>query len=164
MTNWLGDIVEKHLEYTDTVLDLGCGIMQATDDMKCYVIVGVDIWDRYLDYTKTVWPTVKLDMSETDRFMDESYDVVICLDVVEHLDKELALKVIDECKRICRKKAIIYTPDKFFDNHQKEEGAWGMGGNPLQNHKCLILKQELEQRGYIVTNPIAEGWLGVYTR
>ena len=30
--NWLGKLIQKHVNSNDTVLDLGCGIMQATTD------------------------------------------------------------------------------------------------------------------------------------
>ena len=164
MVNWLGKIVQKHIQPDDTVLDLGCGIMQGTDDLKCKSLLGVDIWSTYLNNIKHLHPTVKMGMDETYRFMDNSYDVVICLDVVEHLEKELALRVLDECKRICRKKAIVYTPDHFDENPQPPEGAWGLGDNPLQTHRCVIAKVELRTRKYHVTNPISEGWFGVHDK
>ena len=146
--NWLGKMVQRNINQEDTVLDLGCGIMQASDDMRARLILGVDIWDKYLYYIKDLHPTVRISMSELDRFMDKSYDIVICLDVVEHLDKELALNVIDECKRICRKRAIIYTPSKFDDNMCAVSNAWDLGENPHQKHKCLLTKNDFQERGY----------------
>ena len=107
--NWLGDLINHEINKRDSILDLGCGIMQATDGLRNYIL-GVDIWDKYLNHIKDRFPTVKLSMEETDRFMDKSYDVVFCLDVLEHLEYDLALKIIDECKRIARNKVIIYTP------------------------------------------------------
>src|SRR3990167_11074146 len=99
--NWLGELISKEITYDDSILDLGCGIMSATDELE-HKILGVDIWDRYLNHIKDKFPTVKISMEETYRFMDKSYDVVLCLDVLEHLEYELALKIIDECKRIAR--------------------------------------------------------------
>src|SRR3990167_6083186 len=136
--NWLGEIIQEHVMDNDIVLDLGCGIMQATHDIRANTVLGVDLWDKYLDGIKHIHPTCKINMDETQRFMDNSFDVVICLDVVEHLDKELALKVIDECKRICRKKAIIYTPKEFKDNKESIPDSWGMGENPHKEHKCVL--------------------------
>ena len=146
--NWLGDILQKRISNNESVLDLGCGIMQATDEVKAKLILGVDIWDVYLDKIKDRFPTIKLSMEETDRFIDNSYDVVICLDVVEHLDKELALKVIDECKRICRSKAFIYTPSEFKDNMEAVDNAWDLGNNPHQKHLCVLSRDDFKNRGY----------------
>ena len=164
MTNWLGDLVQYEINTNETVLDLGCGIMQAINPLRCKFILGADIWDTYLDYIKDDYPTIKLDKSEIHRFMDDSYDVVLCLDVVEHLPKKLALTVLDECIRICRKKAIIYTPNHFKGNEQPEEGAWGMGENHYQNHLCLIRRVDLVRRKYKVKNPRGDGWYGVYNK
>jgi len=162
--NWLGEIVQLNITKQDTVLDLGCGIQQANDNIKSKYILGVDIWDVYLNHIKNNIPTCRISMDETDRFMDESFDIVLCLDVVEHLEYDLALKVLDECKRIARKKAIIYTPNEFKDNHQPKEGAWGLGENKYQNHLCLIKVNDLISRDYAVTNPMGDGFLGIWTK
>ena len=148
----------------ETVLDLGCGIMQATDDMKAKSILGVDVWDKYLNHIKYLFPTCRINMNETDRFMDESFDVVICLDVIEHLEKDLALHIIDECKRICRKRAIIYTPNYFKPNDQPGGGAWNLGDNPHQSHLCLIEKHELQSKVYSLDNPAGDAHLAIFEK
>ncbi len=163
MVNWLGEICQYNIYPFDTVLDLGCGIMQATDDIKCKSVLGVDIWAIYLDKIKSLHPTVMISMDETYRFMDNSYDVVICLDVVEHLEYNLALKVLDECKRICRKTVIIYTPIEFDNNDQPEGGAWEMGDNEYQKHLCVINKSDLTSRDYFVSE-MNGGYLGIYEK
>ena len=162
--NWLGQLCQKYIGEDDTVLDLGCGIMQATDDLKCKSILGCDIWHSYLAHIKHLHPTVRMGMDETWRFVDGSFDVVICLDVVEHLPKELALEVINECKRICRKHAIIFTPETFKDNKESINDAWGLSVNHLQEHKCLITKQELRNANYHLDMNGEEGLLGIYDR
>jgi 2-polyprenyl-3-methyl-5-hydroxy-6-metoxy-1,4-benzoquinol methylase len=148
MINWLGELVQEKISNEDTVLDLGCGIQQANDEIMAKCVLGVDIWETYLNHIKDNIQTVKLSMAETDRFMDNSYDVVICLDVVEHLDKELALKVIDECKRIARKRAVIYTPSEFKDNMSAVSNAWNLGENPHQKHLCVLDLNDFNSRGY----------------
>lgn len=164
MGNWLGGLIQKEITVNDTVLDLGCGIMQATYPVTCKSILGVDIWQKYLDFMKDKIPTVKMDMSEIDRFMDNSYDVVLCLDVLEHLEYDLALQVLDDMKDICRKKVIIYTPRHFDKNEQNPEGAWGLGENKHQQHISLILKMDLLKRRYTVKNPMGDGLYGKYIK
>ena len=146
--NWLGKLVQRKINQEDTVLDLGCGIQQSNDRIRAKSILGADIWDVYLNEIKDNIQTVKISMSELDRFMDKSYDIVICLDVVEHLEKDLALKVIDECKRICRKRAIIYTPSEFKDNVESIPNSWNLGENPHQKHLCVLNTDDFELRGY----------------
>ena len=161
--NWLGEMVQSHVTKYDTVLDLGCGIMMPTDDLRCKNITGCDLFERYLDHIKDKFNTIKLGLDETDRFMDNSYDIVICLDVVEHLERELALKVLDEVKRICRKKAIIFTPKLFDKNEQPKDGAWGLGENHLQNHLCQVTANDLNIRNY-KTSLEKGGYFGVYSK
>ena len=162
--NWLGIMVQSNITPEDTVLDLGCGIMQATDDMKAKSILGCDIWHTYLNHIKHLHPTVRVAMDETWRFMDNSFDVVICLDVVEHLPKHIALDVIKECKRICRRLTIIYTPSKFKDNKDAVNDSWGLGENMLQEHLCLIEKSDFHVNGYHVENINEEGLLATFQK
>lgn len=164
MTNWLGKICQDNISPDDTVLDLGCGIQQGNDDIECKSILGVDIWKPYLDHIKNNINTVQISMSETNRFMDNSYDVVLCLDVVEHLDQELALKVIDECKRICRKKAIIYTPIEYKDNMESTHNAWGLGNNPHQAHKCVLHRNDFRFNGYIIHITDGDSILAIFKK
>lgn len=151
--NWLGEIVQKIVTDKDTVLDLGCGIMQATIGLQCKSIIGVDIFPRYLEKIKHLHPTIHLSVTESCVFLDQSFDVVICLDVLEHLEKSEAMQTVRECKRICRKASILYTPQVFRPNYQAPGGAWGLGDNIYQLHKCILLRHELESEEYKVTVP-----------
>ena len=163
--NWLGEKIQNHIEPTDTVLDLGCGIMGATDDLKCKVILGCDVWYPYLEKICHLWPTVKVRMNELDRFVDNSYDVVLCLDVLEHLDKGIAVQALEEMKRICRKKVIIYTPRLFQTNEESVENAWNLGYNPHQKHICQIEIPLLNEFGYKTEiMDVDGGILGIYTK
>ena len=162
--NWLGEIVQRNTKQSDTVLDLGCGIQQAINNIKAKSVLGVDIWDVYLNEIKDNIQTVRISMSELDRFMDKSYDLVICLDVVEHLEKELALKVLDECKRICRRMVIIYTPSEFKDNMGAVENAWDLGYNEHQKHLCLLDMTDFKSRGYSTSMVTDNGILATWER
>ena len=162
--NWLGKLVKRQINQDDTVLDLGCGIQQANDNIRAKSVLGVDIWSVYLDIIKDRINTVRLSMSDLDRFMDDSYDVVICLDVVEHLEKDLALKVIDECKRICRKRAIIYTPSNFNDNMGAVPNAWDLGENPYQQHLCVLDLNDFNARGYHTQIVTDNGIFALWTK
>lgn len=153
--NWLGELIQKELLETDSILDLGCGIMSTTKGIYNNIL-GVDIWPRYLNEIKNKYNTVKISMEETDRFMDKSYDVVFCLDVLEHLEYPLALKIIDECKRIARRKVIIYTPSIHKDNSNAEKDAWGLGECIHQKHISVISKDDFLSRGFRVKDPMKD--------
>lgn len=182
--NWLGTIIQKQISKTDTVLDLGCGIMQATTNIPemtsgrksifkkessrsliCKSILGCDSWDKYLNVTKNFYPVIRLQMSELIKFVNESYDIVICLDVLEHLELKDALIAIDHMKRIARKKVIVYTPSKFITNEEHIDNAWGLGNNPNQAHVCFISPRLLEEFGFTISFPKPdENTLGVFNK
>lgn len=180
--NWLGHIIQKYVTNNDTVLDLGCGIMQATtnvletnkrknpfkksnDVLKCKSLLGCDIWLDYLKVTNKYFPVIQLGMNELDKFVDESFDVVICLDVLEHLDLTVALNSIDHMKRIARKKVIIYTPSNFKTNEEHINNVWNLGKNPYQEHRCFLEPQKLRDLGFEISFPEPDkNTLGVFDK
>lgn len=177
--NWLGEIIQKHVSPEDTVLDLGCGIMQATTDsmtktkgnggritkhlhsrppdvIKCKSLLGCELVEKYLDKAKNYFPVIKFDLNDLksfELFRNKSFDVIICLDVIEHIEYQQALKIIGQMERIARKKIIIYTPSEFKSNEENVEDAWGLGENPFQEHKCFIPATRFESWGYRVSFP-----------
>jgi 2-polyprenyl-3-methyl-5-hydroxy-6-metoxy-1,4-benzoquinol methylase len=152
--NWLGELIQKDVTSNDTVLDLGCGIMSATDGMICKSVLGVDVFEKYLNHIKSDYNTVRLSMNETDRFMDKSYDIVLCLDVLEHLDHELSKHILNECVRIARKKVIIFTPSIHKDNSDAENNAWGLGKCSYQKHISVTDINDLLTLGFKVKDPM----------
>lgn len=179
--NWLGEIIQKHVMYNWSVLDLGCGIMQATTDsmtptqrhggrlakhlhtgykapdvLRCKSLLGCELVDKYLDVAKKYYPVIKFDLRDPNAFnifVNKSFDVVICLDVVEHLEYQTAIRVIGAMERIARKKIIIYTPSKFESNCEHVEESWGLGENEHQEHKCWIAPERFRSWGYKVSFP-----------
>ena len=141
------------------MLDLGCGIMQATTDIRgtpgnegnlnCRTILGVDVFSKYLDQIKFEYPTLNIEITNTDIFVDQSYDVVICLDVLEHLTtKREAVKLLREMKRISRKCVITHTPSSFHSNDEHVHESWGLGGNKYQEHHILLSQDDFRKCGY----------------
>ena len=191
--NWLGRLVQKEILLDDTVLDVGCGIMQATTEsirpniisskrkiydllnykmeysqsgnLKCKSLLGCDVWKPYLLIAKNYFPTIQLSVNELDRFVDESYDVVICLDVLEHMKKDEALKAIDNMKRIARKKVIVYTPVRLEQSETQVSDSWGMGYNQYQKHVDLIDPSLLRDLGFKISFPEPDkNTFGIFTK
>jgi ubiquinone/menaquinone biosynthesis C-methylase UbiE len=179
--NWLGEIIQKQITKNDSVLDCGCGIMQATTDvieyrktrnpfkdykkLICKSLLGIDIWKPYLTTARFYFPVVQIAMNELDRFVDYSFDVVICLDVLEHLEHEEAVKAIMEMKRIARRKVIIYTPSTFSTNEEHVENVWNMGENQLQIHRCFLEPKLLEKLEFSISYPEPDkNTLGIFDK
>lgn len=153
--NWLGKIVQNHISNDDTVLDVGCGILYAIDGISCKSYLGVDIWLPYLEQVRDKYSVIKMDAkNDLYQFLDNSFDVVICLDLVEHLTQEEAWRVIYHMKKIARKKVIIFTPSKFETNEDATQNAWDLGECPFQKHQCLLTRQQFEENGFtMIENP-----------
>jgi len=145
--NWLGDLIQKEVYEDDTVLSLGCGIMQAILDviptypktrLQCRKLVGVDAFEPYLKFLEERGTaTVQWDLTKTPYPFDtSSFDVVLLLDVLEHLTQESGSLMLPEAARIARKKIIVFTPAKF-DKNKKGVKAYrnlGLPDNVLQKH------------------------------
>jgi len=164
--NWVGDLIQENIEETDTVLDLGCGIMQATLDivpsypktiLKCKKLFGVDIHQPYLDYLNDYGiETLKWDLRKVPYpFQDKSFDIVILTDILEHLENmEYVNKLIRESMRIARKKVIVLTPNKFSSNIKAIKNPYPYDqfkeNNKYQRHHLLISRKYLEENGFKV--------------
>lgn len=181
--DWLGKIIQKYVRPKDIVLDLGCGIMKSTTDVleiidkdkysnftrkkrriihffqnspriiQCKSLLGCDIWPKYLDVSKQYFPVIRLSMDELDRFVDESFDVVLCIDVLEHLPLNDAISAINHMKRIARKTVIVYTPSKFETNEEHVENVWNLGENKFQKHQSFLSPDILEELGFGISFP-----------
>lgn len=163
MANWLTREINKFLSEDESILDLCCGIGNVSDGFKCSKILGVDVFQRYLDiYSKNVpnSDTLRFDLSKIsestlDVFSDSVYDNVLCIDGVEHLEYEDSIKLIEKLEKIARKKIIIFTPENVENpddpvlNHPK--GIWGISGaDQWQEHKSAFPRRFWQQRGYSV--------------
>ncbi len=118
-------IFEKVIEDCDTILDLGCGggnsILGHLKKRKSYTL-GVDIFEEYIEKSKRAKIHDKyllLNILDIDKKQKpSSFDCVILMDVIEHLEKKEGLTVIKKMEKIARKKIVIFTPNGFL--HQDE--------------------------------------------
>jgi len=59
-------------------------------------------------------------------------DAVYLLDVIEHMQKEEARKVLQLAQEAARYQVLVYTPVGFVE---QTEDAWGLGGKYWQTHR-----------------------------
>jgi len=86
-------------------------------------------------------------------FKDKSFDVVLCLALIEHLERMEGEKLLREMERIGRRQVIISTPVGSY-----RQGA--IGGNPHQRHRSIWLPAELRKMGYRVRGVGIRGVMG----
>lgn len=162
--NWLGELVQKETDPQDSVISIGCGVLQEIIGLDCRSFFGIDIYQPYVDKLKSQGIDVICADVTKYEFVDK-YDIVLALDVLEHLNKEDAISLINKMKSIANKKVIVYTPSHFFDNvninglgKEQDINSWlenseaspykNMGVNKYQEHLCLITEQELQSMGF----------------
>jgi SAM-dependent methyltransferase len=144
-----GKIIYSHIDASDTVLDLGCGILQEfgyKPPVNKYL--GVDAFDPYLrKIADQGVMTVRGKLPDfCESFLDSSWDVVLLIDVIEHLTKDDGFKVLDHVERIAKKCVIIDTPNGF--EPQKGWAAWNLPHCDLQEHLSGWTDKEFNVRGY----------------
>ena len=135
----VGDLIKE----TEIVLDVGCGIVPI-NYFRPKLHIMVEPWKEYTDILscrhgddKSVL-IIKLGALEAlSALQTRSIDSIFLIDVIEHLDKDVGLKVIEEIERVARQQAVIFTPLGFMPQHveSEEKDAWGLSGGEMQEHK-----------------------------
>lgn len=141
-------ILEVNLAGCASVLDVGCGSNSPLRYVKkIFYSEGIDIYKPSIDKAKKskIHDTYKIgDIIELDKYYKpKSFDTVIALDVIEHLEKRVALQLLEKMKTIAQKKIIVLTPNGFYHQGHFEN-------NPYQVHKSAWFTQDLEKLGYRV--------------
>jgi len=130
-----------------SLLDVGCGRGIVGALARIYRdydrTVGVDVFEPYLKFVEQhrfYTEMRRLDLNSPLPFADKEFDVVTCLEVLEHLNKGASTHLIGEMQRVGRR-IIFGTPDRF---HQQPE----FDGNLFQKHQSLWTPREFKRLGY----------------
>jgi len=143
----------------NSVLDVGCseGYLKnyLTNDIK---YVGIDIAGKP-DFI------VDLEKDKLSMFEDKSFFLVICTEVLEHLDN--IYEIFDELARVSKKYIIISLPNSWFlfkfpliqGNSKKDFKFYGLPKEkPLDRHKWFFnydqalefVKYRAEKNNYLI--------------
>ncbi|RLF35708.1 MAG: hypothetical protein DRM99_04150 [Thermoplasmata archaeon] len=149
MATGLTNCILRYIKKEDVVLALGIGIAQAEDliSENCRFMIGVDIFRDYLHLIKDKIFPINFDVLKLDKiFVDKCADVVLALDLIEHLEKPDGFKLIEIAEKLARRMVIFYTPCEFKDN-KEHINIWGFK-NEYQLHKSLWTQEEFTKLGY----------------
>ena len=132
-----------------SILDAGCGFgqpMNAINKRKKFFTVAIDLFlpAIWVCKNKGIYDAYILCDTRFLPIRRKSFDVIFCLDVIEHLTKKNGLKLIEEFNKIARKKVIISTPVGFLYLMR------GHKENPNDIHKSGWIPVQFEAMGFKV--------------
>jgi len=141
------------LPSTVSILDIGCGISFLSQHIPADIHVAFDAYRPYLENIKTDISYVPVQGKAQDIskiFLPNSFDMVIATDILEHLVKKDALKVIVDMEVIARKVIYVEMPETYIPQNID---IWGLGGHYWQTHRSTgeWSKGELEKLGFTVS-------------
>lgn len=142
-------LLKRELKGCNSVLDMGCGtgnflLLRIFQKHKCYSL-GIDAFLPSIQECrkkKIYDKCIHKDVLKTS-FKKNSFDCVLALDFIEHLEKKKALKLIKYMESVARKKVILFTPNGFLKQEAVEGSKW-------QEHKSGWSTGELQKLGYTV--------------
>ena len=121
------------------ILDVGCGTGANLEMLSKFgEASGVDVAEDALEFCrKRGLERVKHGLAENLPYEDESFDLVTALDVVEHLDDDVA--GLKEMRRVLKKdgRALIFVPAFMF--------LWGVQDD-VSNHRIRYTKKQIIER------------------
>lgn len=158
LTNWW--LVWRKLDKrAKNILDLGCGKgkpMQFINRHKQFYTVGIDGFKPYVEQCrreKSHDVVLHADIKRLSYYEGKEFDVVLCLGVLEHLEKEQGKLLLRRMEAIARKQIILFT-----DVDGCEQGE--VDGNPFQVHRSSWSVDELRDFGFEVYGMGLKGWSG----
>lgn len=130
------------------VLDLGCGVGAAAEVLnksKIHHFVGVDIYEPYLKICERrgfYKKVIKADLRKIN-FDKKSFDVVILFQVIEHLHKKDAKKLIRKAVSLATKAVLISAPNGHCNQEVYD-------GNIYNQHKSTWQAADFLKMGFKV--------------
>ncbi len=140
LESFLEQIVQspKSKVQSPKILDVGCGTGGNLEMLtKFGAAEGVDVSDEALEFCKSKGLKAHKGLAESLPFADESFDVVTALDVVEHLDDDVA--GLKEMYRVLKTggKTLIFVPAFMW--------LWGVQDD-VSNHRIRYTKKQIVER------------------
>lgn len=136
-------------EGVESILDIGIGVAAKCQYLDAKVRVGIDAHRPYLEKLQETNPDIVTicanALTINQLFLAKSFDLVICTDVIEHLEKDEALRLIKMMELIARKAVILETPKGYIP---QSIDILKMNGDHWQTHRSGWMPSELERLGY----------------
>ena len=136
------------------LLDVGCGTGANLEMLAQFGSAeGVDVSDDALEFCRRKGLTVQKGLAESLPYPDNSFDITTALDVVEHLDDDIA--GLKEMYRVTKPggHSLIFVPAFMW--------LWGVQDD-VSNHRIRYTKSQiverLKQAGYEIDRATYANW------
>jgi ubiquinone/menaquinone biosynthesis C-methylase UbiE len=106
-----------------SILDVGCGegftLLRLKDENIGKKLSGIDNSDRAISYGKKNFPFLHIKKGDVYKlpFKDNSFDLVLCMEVLEHLDNPI--EALIELRRVSRKYVLLSVPNEPLFTYQR---------------------------------------------
>lgn len=120
------------------ILDVGCGTGANLEMLAEFGSAeGVDVSDDALEFCRKKGLTVQKGLAETLPYTDETFDISTALDVIEHLDDDIA--GLKEMHRVTKTGGytLIFVPAFMW--------LWGVQDD-ISNHRIRYTKKQIVER------------------
>lgn len=87
------------------------------------------------------------------RIATGQYELVIAIDILEHFETADGLVLLEQCRRIARRAALVSTPKDFHAQH--------VPANPYEDHRSVWSAGQLHDAGYREVLADAVSWIAV---
>lgn len=140
LESFLQKIVENLKPKTQNlrILDVGCGTGANIEMLSQYgEAEGVDVSDDALEFCRRKGLKVQKGLAETLPYADESFELTTALDVIEHLDNDVA--GLKEMYRVTKRGgySLIFVPAFMW--------LWGVQDD-ISNHRIRYTKSQIVDR------------------
>ncbi len=136
------------------ILDVGCGTGANIEMLSQYgEAEGVDVSDDALEFCRRKGLKVQKGLAQTLPYEDESFELTTALDVVEHLDDDIA--GLKEMFRVTKRGgySLIFVPAFMW--------LWGVQDD-ISNHRIRYTKKQIVERlqtaGYTIERATYANW------
>jgi len=136
------------------ILDVGCGTGANLEMLSAFgEAEGVDVSDDALEFCRRKGLAVQKGLAESLPYADDTFDITTALDVVEHLDDDIA--GLKEMYRVTKSGgySLIFVPAFMW--------LWGVQDD-VSNHRIRYTKKQiverLEKAGYEIERATYANW------
>lgn len=138
----------------NTILDIGCGNGENLIYLQQYFphakLTGIDISCKAFEASKDIFPDIRFrEFDITTGFIQEQYDLIICFDVLEHIENDFM--ALQNIYRMVNKHLIVSTLEGTMRSFEKEIGH-------VRRYEKDELEDKLDRNGFKILKKINWGF------